>query len=406
MKVWLFWIAFLVTQAGLNAEAQWVAIRAGCLLTISSNPVPNAVLLLSNGVVDAIGPGLTIPPGAEIIEATNDVIMPGLVDAGCLGAVRGDANEQSSEITLDFHILAAIDPASPRLQQAAQTGVTTLYLSPGWENVAGGRGAVIQPVGQTVADLVIKPEGALTFSMGRTPARGNRMLYGQRPASFYFRRPTTTMAVNWMLRKVLFDAQHGETEAGEAKASLAILQTALRQEQPIHVRARRAIDIRTALRLVDECGIKIVLVECTEGYKVADELARRQIPVILGPFYFDAREQGRGFEGEEVCWNNAGALHRAGVKVILATESAEAVDLLTVAAYAVRHGLPRETALRAITLTPAECLGVADQVGSLEPGKQGNLIILSGDPLQPATLLKRVVLRGKTVYHAERGEPR
>ena len=406
MKSWLLCMALLVTHAGLNAQTDWVAIRAGRLLPISSKPVRDGVILLKNGQIEAIGPGITIPPGAKIIEATNDVVMPGLVDAGCLGAVRGDANEQSNEITPDFHILAALDPESRRLQQAVQTGVTTVYLAPGWENVVGGRGAVIRPVGRTIADMVLKEEGALTFSMGRTPARGNRIPYGQKPGSFYFRRPTTTMAVNWMLRKVLFDAQQGEAQTAETKESRSILQTALRHEQPVHIRVRRAIDIRTALRLVDEFGLKIVLIECTEGYKMADELARRQIPVILGPFYFHARELGPNFEGQEVCWNNAGLLHRAGVKVMLASQSASAVDLLSVAAYAVRHGLPREAALKAITLSPAECLGVANRVGSLDTGKDGNLIILSGDPLQPTTLIKRVLLQGKTIYQAEQGDPR
>jgi len=406
MKSSLLWLALILTQTALHAATDWVAVRAGRVLPISSPPVRDAVVLLKNGRIDALGPGIAIPSGAQILEATNDVVMPGLVDAGCLGAVRGDANEQSNEITPEFSILEALDPESRRLQQAVQTGVTTVYLAPGWENVVGGRGAVIQPVGQTVSDMVLKKEGALTFSMGRTPARGNRIPYGQRPANFYFRRPTTTMAVNWMLRDMLWDAQQDDARTEAIPESRALLQAALRHEQPIHIRVRRSTDIRTALRLVDEFGLKIVLVECTEGYKLAGELAKRQIPVILGPFYFHTRELGRYFEWQDLCWNNAGALHRAGVKVVLASQSATATDMLSVAAYAARHGLPREAALRAVTLGPAECLGVADRVGSLDAGKDGNLIILSGDPLQPTTLIKRVLLQGKTVYQAEQGDSR
>lgn len=401
MRTWPLWIALFVTAIALSAEVEWVAIKAGQVLPIASKPLRDQVILLKDGRIEAIGTNVSLPQGAKIIEATNEVVMPGLVDAGCLGAVRGDANEQSNEITTDFQILAALDPESPRLQQAIQTGVTTVYLAPGWENVVGGRGAVIRPVGQTISEMVLKEQGALIFSMGRTPARGNRMPW-QKPDNLYFRRPTTSMAVNWMLRKVLLEAQQQgiPSAAAETKESVAVLQSVLRHEQPVHVRARLAIDLRTALRLVDEFKINIVLVDCTEGYRMADEIAKRKIPVILGPFYFHAREQ------EEVCWNNAGVLHRAGVKVILSSQSVSAVDLLSIASYAMRHGLPRDTALRAVTLSPAECLGVADRVGSLEVGKDGNLIILSGDPLRPTTLVKRVLLQGKTIYQVGQGDPR
>jgi imidazolonepropionase-like amidohydrolase len=180
---------------------------------------------------------------------------------------------------------------------------------------------------------------------------------------------------------------------------MAILTEALKDEIPIHVNARRAIVIRAALKVADEYGLKLIIQECTEGYKVAGQLAERKIPVVLGPFYYYPGNMGQYREGRKVNWNNAGILAKAGVKVALGSGGQSgAIDILTAATFAVRHGMDRDEALKAITITPAEILGVADRVGSLEKGKDADIVVLSGDPLSVTTCVEKVILNGKTVY--------
>jgi imidazolonepropionase-like amidohydrolase len=277
-----------------------------------------------------------------------------------------------------------------------------LYVSPGWRNVIGGLGVIIKPTGKTVQEMIIKDDAALTVVMGLDPIYGNQIPWRQPPTSFYFRRPTTRMAIIWMLRKSLFDAEKHATSEGKEDPGLQILCSALKDEIPIRLNVRRAINIRTALKIAEEHDLQLVLDECTEGYKVAEEIAQKNIPVVLGPFYYYPGTSSQYREGRKVNWNNAGILAKAGVKVALASGAqSQPIDLLTAATFAVRHGMPRDKALRAITMAPAEILGIADKVGSLEQGKDGDILILSGDPLKVTTRIERVILNGKTVHKAD-----
>jgi imidazolonepropionase-like amidohydrolase len=281
-------------------------------------------------------------------------------------------------------------------------GVTTLYIPPGGQNLIGGLAVVIKPVGKTAEEMIVKDAAALKIVMGSDSTQGNRIPRYEPPRNFYYRRPTTRMAVAWMLRKSFFDAQQYAASHDEENPGMAVLAAALNGEIPIRVTVRRAIDMRTAFRIADEYGLQLVLDECTEGYKVAEEVAKRQVPVVLGPYYYRARGRGRYDEGREVNWNNAGILSKAGVKVALASNArTQSIDLLTVATFCVRHGMPRDKALRAITLTPAEILGVADRVGSLEKGKDADILILSGDPLATTSRIEGVILNGRTVYQPD-----
>jgi imidazolonepropionase-like amidohydrolase len=210
------------------------------------------------------------------------------------------------------------------------------------------------------------------------------------------------MAVAWMLRKTFFDVQQYIASHEQADPVMEVLTAALKGELPIRVTVRRAIDIRTAFRIADEYGLKIVLDECTEGYKVPALIADKKAPAVLGPFYYYPHTYSQYSEGRECNWNNAGILADAGVSVILASGAdSQAADPLTAALFAVRHGMPRERALQAITLAPAQVLGVADRVGSLERGKDADVLILSGDPLAGTSRVQRVLVDGRTVYKAE-----
>ena len=385
----------------VGAEGGVTAIKGGTILPISGKPIKDGVILIEGGRIANIGTGIKVPEDAAVIDASGKVVMPGLVDASAVQPVRGSTNEESSEITPGLRISTALDPQSKTLKRTVQTGVTTLYVSPGWWNVIGGLGAVVKPEGRIPQEMIIKDEAALALVMGYEASYSNRIPRSSPPVNFYYRRPTTRMATIWMLRKSLFDAQQYSELEDANDPNMAIMSAVLEDEIPVRLVVRLGINIRTALSLADTYDFRLVLDECTEGYKVAEEIAKRKVPVVLGPFYYYPDSYIQRREGRKVNWNNAGILERAGAKVALSSGmQSQSIDLLTSAAFAVRHGMSREGALKAVTITPAEILGVADRVGALEKGKDADILILSGDPLQVTTKVEQVILNGKTVHKA------
>ena len=404
MRIYVILLTFLLLVLAfvVPGRAEVTAVKAGKILTISGDPITDGVILIEDGKIAEIGTGIEIPTDATVLDAGKSVVMPGLVDAGAVPPIRGDLNEQSSEITPTLRISTALDPRSKTLKRMVQTGVTTLLVSPGRQNVIGGLGVVVKPTGRVPEEMIVKDEAALTVVMDMDPTRGNRIPRRSPPVNFYYRRPGTRMAIIWMLRKSFFDARQHEVLEEEEDPNLELLTSALRDEIPIHVNARLAVTIRAALKVAGEHDLPLILTECTEGYKVAGQLAEKKIPVVLGPFYYYPRSMGQYREGRKVNWNNAGILAEAGVKVALASgEQNGAIDILTAATFAVRHGMQREEALKSVTITPAEILGVADRVGSLEKGKDADIVILNGDPLNVKTRVEKVILNGKTVYTAD-----
>jgi imidazolonepropionase-like amidohydrolase len=397
-------ILILAPASLLCAQEEVVALKTGQVLTVSGKPISEAVVIFQNGKIIDVGANLPIPEGATVIDATKKVVMPGLVNAGPVHVMRGDLNEQSSEITPTFRVSAAIDPANKELKRLAQKGITTLHVAPGSRNLIAGLGAVLKPVGKTVAEMMLKDDASLWITFGSDSTLGNRPPRSSPPNNFYYRRPTTRMAVAWMVRKSFFDAQqYADNKPESPDPDLDVLVAAMEGTLPIFIRAQRSTDIRMALNISKEIDLDVTLFKASEAYKMAQEIADRKIPVILEPFY-DFATRGGYIEGNNIRWSNAATLSDAGVEVAMAhTPGYEETDLLSAALFAVRYGLSRDLALRAITLTPAEILGVADQVGSIEKGKDADLLVLSGDPLASTTRIERVIINGKTVYQLDRG---
>ena len=398
----VLWV--LAATSLLCAQDEIVALKAGQVLTVSGALIRDAVVLIQHGKIMDVGSDVTVPEGATVIDAANKVVMPGLVNAGPVDVTRGDLNEQSSEITPTFRASAAIDPADKMFKRLAQAGITTLHVAPGPMNLIAGLGAVIKPAGKTVAQMMLKDDASLWITFGSASTYGNRPPRSSAPNNFYYRRPTTRMAVAWMVRKSFFDAQQyaADTQASP-DPDLDVLVAAMEGTLPIIIRAQRSTDIRMALNIAREIDLKVTLFECTEGHKMAQEIGARKIPVILEPFY-DFRSRGGNIEGDDIRWSNAAILSQAGVDVAMAASPEyEGSDLLTAAMFAVRHGMSRDQALRSITLTPAEILGVADRVGSIEKGKDADLLVLSGDPVASTSRIERVIINGKTVYPGDRG---
>jgi len=399
--------ALLVTLA-CACEARTdglIAVKAGRVITMRGLPIDGATVLIQDGKIKQIGPGAAVPDKATVIDAGDSVVMPGLVDANARFGTRGDPNEESDELTPTFHVAGAIDRDSPALKRAVQLGVTTLRIAPGTADVIAGTGVIIKSAAAGLSGTVVRDGGELQIVMGDEPTYGNDIPWYRRPDSFYFRQPTTRMGIVWLLRKAFFDTKTALQAGTPLDARLAGIAAALQGKTPLYVMLRTAVDIETTFTIADEFGLgRLVLVECTEGYKLAATIARRRIPVILGPCYQYPRTWPEASQGWDVNWNNAGLLAKAGVKLAIASNDPDSpANLLTWAALAARAGLPADEALKAVTINPAEIIGVADRVGSLGPGKDADLLVLSGDPLRPTTMIQKVIVNGRIAFDALSG---
>lgn len=362
-----------------------VAYKAGKILTISGEEISPGTILVRSGKILEIGKEVVLPEGARVVDLSAYTLMPGLVHAG----LRAD-NEETSEITPDFRVTRAVDPDSPLFQRLRKLGVTTVLVEPGNRNVIGGLGSVFKTDG---ADFVVREDVFLKAAMGNGPSAGNFAPRYSVP-SFYSRRPTTRMGVVWEFRKAFIDARKArDEESGGLSEGTKILVRAMEKKLPVRVYASRAFDIETALRLAGEFGLDIQLEGAHEAYIHSGAIAKRKIPVVLRP----------EFQTGQIHLRNGGVnrldtfarLCDAGIRVALLPGGTDPrASLLDMALFAVRCGGDRGKALRAITLTPAELIGVADRVGSLAPGKDADFLVLNGDPLDPKTGVKAVYIGG------------
>ncbi len=379
-----------------------------------------AEVAIDRGQIVAVGQA---PRGKkfDVIDASGKYVVPGWIDAHChvalfadgIDARHYDGNEMTDPVTPHARALDAVHPEDLAFADLRRAAVTTINTSPGSGNVVGGQTAIVKTAGRTVDDMLVRAPGALKMALGENPKR----VYGEQKKA-----PSTRMGTAAVLREALNRAQiyaerasrHAEKEAAssarrkgatrpepfERDLRLEVLARALAREIPTHIHAHRADDIVTAIRLAEEFQLDLVLIHATEGYKVADLIAEKGIPCIVGPILFSRLK----LELRELTPRNAGILAKAGVKVALQTDEGSATRYLALnAAVAVSEGMDEREALRAITRTPAEILRIDDRVGSLAPGKDADLAILSAHPFDiPHARVERVWIGGQTVYDPAR----
>ena len=404
----------------LRADGQVVAIRGGKLVTITKGDIDNGVLLIKEGKIAAIGKDIAIPEGARVIDAEGCIILPGLIDSFTnLGTVEAEGIEQTkdydeatSPITPHMRVIDALNPESKLLAAARSSGVTAALSAPGEGNLLTGQSALIRLTGDSVEEMVVKFPVAVHGSMGEAP----KLRYRAKG-----RAPSTRMGIAALLRQTFIDAQdyldkttryeeklkEYQQQEKEGKADPAKKPTPpavdfkmqslipiIKGELPLIVRANRMDDILTALRIAEEFKLNIILNHGADAHKVAAQLAAGNIPVIVGPL----TPYRQTVETSQATLENAAILNKAGVKIAFQTGSVNNVgNLRYEAGLAVAHGLPYDQALRALTINPAEMFGVADELGSLEVGKWADVVIFDGDPLNPQSHLKMVIMGGKIV---------
>jgi imidazolonepropionase-like amidohydrolase len=391
-----------------------IVLRGGHVVPVAGPDINPGTVVIEGGTIVAVGRDVPIPAGAEIIDVRGEWVLPGLIDAhttvGLTGENQpGSADELSNPSMAQLLVIDGLNPADKPLRRLVMAGITAALITPGRADVIGGQVAVVRLVGRTADEMVLRSPAGVMISLGEGP-RGS---FGDKG-----RLPSTRMGSAYVVRKALIEAtEYARTwkdyEAQVAKASgpgtaapsrpktdlaLEPLAKLLSGQLTAYIESYRADDIMTALRIIDEFKLKAVLIGCTEGSKIAGEIARRQIPVIVGPLGLGPKR----LETQDVVLGNAAALARAGIRVAIEPESATGIgapeELPLAAALAVRGGLPRDAALRAITQTPAEILGVASRVGSLAPGMEADVVVFSGDPLHYRTRVDKVFVAGALAF--------
>ncbi|MBN1660453.1 MAG: amidohydrolase family protein [Anaerolineae bacterium] len=391
-----------------------LAIVGGTVHTIADGVKPGYTVLIRDDKIEGVVPPGPVPEGYEILDANGQIVLPGLVDARTSAGLYGDGsgfqNADHEEITDPdtawVRALDALDPHDPVFADARAAGVTTLLTGPGTTNVAGGLSVVIKTAGNTAEAMIVREPAGLQIGLGRPPVtayQGKNKLWTRMGVVALLRERLT--AARAYLNKQERAAEK-EKDPPEHNVRLAPYAGLLRREYPARVRVATAEDAWTALRLADEFGFDLVLEQLTEGHRAGlpDELARRQrstqrcVPCVLGPMM----KAGRTLETKALTFQTAVALVEAGVPVALCTghPSRPVGFLMLEAGLAVRAGLTEEAALRAVTIHAAEALGLADRIGSLETGKDADVIVYEGDPFLPTSQVRTTLIGGQVVYAA------
>lgn len=367
------------------------------------------VLIGDNGKILAVGAesDVEIPEGATIVDASGKVVTPGFIDAhthvgiGELGVGRegADTNENSDPCTPQVRAIDATYPGDIAFNDALAAGITAVNVMPGSGNVIGGLAVLVKTYGMRIDDMVVRHPTGLKAAMGENPKRN----YGDQK-----KMPTTRLGIAALMRENLVRAQNylqkldasnlanDPTKPFERDLKMEHIGFVLRGEIPMRWHAHRSDDILTALRIRDEFGFDMVLDHSTEAHLMPDELIERNIPAVVGPTLtakYKVELKGRTL-------STPGILVRAGVKVALTTDHwVVAVQYLPLTLImAVKEGLDRDQALKLVTINPAEIMGVADRIGSLATGKDADVVVWSGDPLDIYQRPQQVYVNGEKVY--------
>ncbi len=375
--------------------------------TISDGTIEDGVILVEKGRILAAGVNITIPTDTEIIDAEGRFITPGLIDAHThIGAFEQgipesftDGNEMTSPITPQLRIIDSFTPQDTAFQDALSGGVTCVQTLPGSANVIGGQGAVIKTHGSIVDEMVLIAPSSMKAALGENPIG----VYKEKKIL-----PTTRMGNAACMRDAFIKTQNyieKEMKASEKDSfhdrdlTWESMVPVLEGEIPLSIHAHRADDIATAIRICEEFGVKYTIEHCTEGHIIAEYLGKKQVRAAVGPTMTSRPK----LELKNKSWETMKVLLDAGCHVCMITDHPviPIEHLSLCASLAFRAGLSREDALKCITLYAAEHLGIEDRVGSIEKGKDADLVIWDGDPLDSRSSAILTMINGEVVYRKE-----
>ncbi|MGI8696327.1 MAG: amidohydrolase [Mycobacteriales bacterium] len=382
-----------------------IAIVGGHVVPVEGAPIESGTVVIDGATIaDVGGPDLRVPDGAVVVDAAGSWVLPGLVDAhthlGVHEEAEGwagqDTNEMTDPVAAHVRAIDAINPADIGFRDAIAGGVLTVNVNPGSGNPIGGQTIALSVWGRTVDEMALRAPSGVKSALGENPKR----VYGDRKQTPATRlgtaailRESFTKARNYLQR---FEHQEAGKPAPDVDLKMETLAAVLRREIPWRQHCHRADDIATAMRIAEEFGYDLVIDHGTEAHLLADIIAARGIPVIIGPLLTSRSK----VELRNRSLANPGRLAAAGVTIAITTDHPVVPIhfLVHQASLAVKEGLDPETALRAITINPARIAGVDDRVGSLVVGKSADVAIWTGDPLDVMSRVTRAFVRGREIY--------
>lgn len=387
-----------------------VAIVNAYIVPVAGDPIENGTVLVQNGTIAAVGAAVSIPEGVRTVDASGKWVLPGFIESHghvgiheeANGPAGDDTNEMTTPNTAAVRAIDAINIDDEGFRDALSGGVTSIVVKPGSGNPIGGQTVAIKSWGgRTIDEQVLREAVSVKSALGENPKR----VYGGKNVT-----PSTRLGVAMIIREAFVEAQNYRAQRDDAQKEgkpfardlgketlVRVLDGELAWDQHTH----RHDDIATAIRLADEFGYRLVINHGTEAHKIADVIAERDIPVIFGPM-FTSRSK---VELRDRAIANLAKIAAAGVRVAITTDHPVVPInfLVHQASLAVKEGLPRETALEALTVNPASFLQLDDRVGSLTPGLDGDIVVWSGDPLDVNSRAERVFIEGAEVYRWEDG---
>lgn len=379
-----------------------ICIKNGCIHNAVTEEVFQADILVEDGKIKAIGSELAIPEEAQVIDAEGKHVYPGFVEAhGHIGldgygiGYEGmDYNELNDIMSPQMRGIDGVKAMDPAFAEAAKAGVTCVCVGPGSANVLGGTFTTIKTVGKRADDMIVRDAVAMKCAFGENPKR----VYRDKTDS-------SRMTTAARLREALFQAKEyleKKEAAGDDVSKkpafnmkMEALIPVIKGEMPLKAHAHATEDIFTALRIAKEFGVGITLEHVTEGHLIVEELAKENVPLAVGPTLSSATK----FELRNMSWTTPGVLADAGCQVSIITDSPVIPQeyLPLCAGLAVKAGMDPFKALQAITINAARHAGVADRVGSLEEGKDADIVITDGCPFEVFTNVEYVLIDGKII---------
>jgi imidazolonepropionase-like amidohydrolase len=394
-------------------------IKNAKILTMAGKNYDNGYILINEGKILEVGDDCNSiahdsVKDAEIIDAKGKYVLPGFIDAHChiglwedsVGFEGDDGNEMTDPITPNLRAIDGVYYSDKAFSEARESGVTTVVTGPGSANVIGGQFAALKTYGRRIEEMILKEPVAMKVAFGENP----KTVYNERKQA-----PMTRMATAALLRDTLIRAKeykeqleeyykgHDRDKENKDKpeydGKLEALIKVLKKEIPLKAHAHRADDILTAIRIAKEFDLNLTIEHCTEGHLIKDILVEEGVTAIVGPMLTDRSK----IELRNQSLKNPGELAKAGVKVAIMTDHpcVPVQYLVLCAAMAVREGMSSEDALKAITINAAEIVGIDDRVGSLETGKDADIIIFEGHPLELMSRVVTTIINGKVVYQRQ-----
>ncbi|WP_027624159.1 amidohydrolase [Clostridium lundense] len=381
-----------------------ILIKNGKIFTMAEKKYENGCILIDEGKIIEVGENIEVPTDAEIIDAKGGWVIPGIIDAHChiglkeegMGFEGSDINETTDPITPHLRAIDGINPLDTAFEEAIKAGITTVMTGPGSANVIGGQFVVMKTKGICVDDMVMKAPAAMKIAFGENPKR----VYNSKG-----KMPMTRMATAALLRDTLIKAKNYKQKKDSAQIKgdsfdidlkMEALIPVLQKKIPLKAHAHRADDILTAIRIAKEFDVLLTLDHCTEGEIISEYIKNAEVPAIVGP---TLTFKGK-IETRNKSFTTPKKLNKAGIKVAIMTDHPVIpIQYLPMCAgLAVKEGWDLEEGLKAITINAAEIIGVADRVGSIENGKDADIAIFDGNPLDSLTNTLYTIINGKVEY--------